>query len=235
MAVPLTSSGRNGGRVGRPVFDASVAPTRQRILNAALDLFFKQGFAATSVKEITLAAGITQGAMYKHFASKEELLHTLIVEATAEGSRLIDEHLAAVDDDPVTQLYAVAYASTLYYTRHRAASMVATFEYIHLDDDLRQDIIKYRLSMRRRVEHFIAAGVAAERFRLPDGGKHAVKFAATALVNVSMRATEMFGPFPQLGDEDLSHFHAVLAIRMLGAEPPAVNLRYQHPMGSAEE
>lgn len=47
--------------------------TRQRIINAAAEVFDERGFAGTSVSEILARAGVTKGAFYFHFASKEEI------------------------------------------------------------------------------------------------------------------------------------------------------------------
>lgn len=47
--------------------------TKQRIARAALTLFVEKGFAETSVRDITAAVGITEGALYRHYAGKEQL------------------------------------------------------------------------------------------------------------------------------------------------------------------
>jgi AcrR family transcriptional regulator len=52
--------------------------TRERILGAALDLFSRKGFSATSVREIVHRVGIRGSSLYNHFASKEEILSTLL-------------------------------------------------------------------------------------------------------------------------------------------------------------
>jgi TetR/AcrR family transcriptional regulator, transcriptional repressor for nem operon len=46
---------------------------RQRLLSAATDLIRRQGFSATSVDDLCAAAGVTKGAFFHHFASKEAL------------------------------------------------------------------------------------------------------------------------------------------------------------------
>lgn len=46
---------------------------RQRLLDAALALIRKQGYVATTVDELCAAAGVTKGAFFHHFASKEDL------------------------------------------------------------------------------------------------------------------------------------------------------------------
>ena len=49
------------------------ASARGRILEAGVQLVRKQGFAATSVDQLCGAAGVTKGAFFHHFASKEAL------------------------------------------------------------------------------------------------------------------------------------------------------------------
>lgn len=48
-------------------------PAKREILRAAMILFSEQGLAATSIRDIADASGYTNPALYKHFASKEEL------------------------------------------------------------------------------------------------------------------------------------------------------------------
>lgn len=48
------------------------------ILEAAMNLFAKQGFLSTSVQEITDASGMSKGAFYKHFDSKESMMLDLL-------------------------------------------------------------------------------------------------------------------------------------------------------------
>lgn len=52
--------------------------TRDRILDAALDLFIEQGYEKTSLREIAERVGVTKAALYYHFASKEEIIRTLV-------------------------------------------------------------------------------------------------------------------------------------------------------------
>ncbi len=47
--------------------------SRERVLNVAQDLFYRQGFLATSVDEIVAAARVSKSNFYYHFRSKEEL------------------------------------------------------------------------------------------------------------------------------------------------------------------
>jgi AcrR family transcriptional regulator len=54
------------------------AMTRERLLGEARRLFRDRGYAATSLEQIAEAAGVTKGAIYGHFSSKEDLLISAI-------------------------------------------------------------------------------------------------------------------------------------------------------------
>lgn len=56
------------------------SPTRQLILDTAHDLFLKQGYAATSMRQIAGRGGLALGGIYNHFAGKEEIFQALILD-----------------------------------------------------------------------------------------------------------------------------------------------------------
>src|SRR4051794_20695230 len=55
------------------------ASTAEGIKETATALFAERGFAATSVRSIALAAGVTGGAIYNHYKSKEEILNEIVL------------------------------------------------------------------------------------------------------------------------------------------------------------
>jgi AcrR family transcriptional regulator len=95
-------------------------PAKQEILRAAMKLFSERGFDATSIRDIARESGYTNPALYKHFASKEELaLHlfetchrrmwakcnTAVVAADSFEDKLegyIGQFLQLVDEHPET-------------------------------------------------------------------------------------------------------------------------------------
>ncbi len=54
------------------------APKREEIINESIKLFVRKGFNQTTVQEITNATGLSKGAFYWHFTSKDELLMTIL-------------------------------------------------------------------------------------------------------------------------------------------------------------
>jgi AcrR family transcriptional regulator len=51
--------------------------TRDRLVRAALELFTTQGYHASTTPEIAAKAGVAEGTIYRHFASKEQLLNEI--------------------------------------------------------------------------------------------------------------------------------------------------------------
>ena len=62
---------------------------KERILEAALELFAKQGYAATSTKAIAEKAAVSEGLLFKHFGNKQGLLDALLKEAEDQAALLV--------------------------------------------------------------------------------------------------------------------------------------------------
>ncbi len=62
---------------------ARPAPTRQRILDAALDLFNREGSLGVTTHDVAAACGISPGNLYYHFRNREEIVRALFEEAIA--------------------------------------------------------------------------------------------------------------------------------------------------------
>lgn len=66
-------------RRSTPTEDSATEPatTRERILDIALDLFIRKGYAETSLREIAAELGFSKAALYYHFESKQDILMAL--------------------------------------------------------------------------------------------------------------------------------------------------------------
>src|SRR5690606_25664309 len=65
--------------------------SRQRILDAALRLFARYGYAATSVRQIAEEAGVAQGLLYNYFDGKEALLRAMLERSAADVERSLSQ------------------------------------------------------------------------------------------------------------------------------------------------
>jgi AcrR family transcriptional regulator len=65
--------------------------TKERILTAARELFAKKGVQKTSLQEIADKLGITKPALYYHFASREDLLRSIVQPLIDEGQLFLEK------------------------------------------------------------------------------------------------------------------------------------------------
>jgi AcrR family transcriptional regulator len=80
--------------VSRPRSD-----TRQRIQEVARELFVQQGVQRTSLQDIADKLGITKPALYYHFASREELVRSILVPLIDEGEQFVEDQESRGDTD----------------------------------------------------------------------------------------------------------------------------------------
>jgi AcrR family transcriptional regulator len=82
----------------------TVPPPRERILQAARDLFYRDGINAVSVDAIAATAQTNKMTLYRHFSSKDELVAAYLSQLAEEGEGLWDKARTAHPGDADAQL-----------------------------------------------------------------------------------------------------------------------------------
>jgi AcrR family transcriptional regulator len=140
------------------------ASTRERILDVALELFTKQGFDGTSLREIAEKLGVTKAALYYHFASKDDILMALHMRFHDFGKVALGE----MAEQPVTlQRWSEFFAEMvehmlaqrnlfLMHERNQAAleklhNKAHDVEHDDIQDRFRRVLADPRISLRDRV------------------------------------------------------------------------------------
>jgi AcrR family transcriptional regulator len=159
-ASRAVSTADGGAGVGGPS-----APVPRRLMAAATRLFADNGYDRTSVQEIVEAAGVTKGALYHYFGSKDDLLH----EIYARLLRLQQERLDACADsrEPVEQRLRKAAADVVVTTLGNLDDAMIFFRSMHQLSPEKQKQVR----AERRLYH--------ERFRaLVEEGQRSGVFSA---------------------------------------------------------
>lgn len=133
------------------------------LLESALDLFGAQGFHATSVQEIVERAGLTKGAFYHHFASKEDVL-LLIHDEFLETQRETIEKIIAAHSSPVDQTREIVRMSVLSVTQYQAHVAVFFQERRYLTAKRAEVVHKKRDAVEKMMGAVIEAGIKAGNF-----------------------------------------------------------------------
>ena len=82
------------------------AATKQKILEVAQELVLEYGFGGMSVDQVITAAGITKGAFFHHFKSKNDLAKALLERYVQMDDQLLHELMARAENlsrDPLQQ------------------------------------------------------------------------------------------------------------------------------------
>ncbi|MFE7574644.1 ScbR family autoregulator-binding transcription factor [Streptomyces sp. NPDC057521] len=86
--------------------------TRRRLVDAAAELFTRSGYASATLGQIAAAAGVTKGALYFHFPSKEALADAVALHGRTLLGAFLDER-RATGDGPVQRLIDLTHWLTL--------------------------------------------------------------------------------------------------------------------------
>lgn len=90
-----------------PKFRRRAEARPDEVLDAALALFIEKGFAGTRVEDVAKRAGLSKGAVYLYFPSKEALIEGLIRRAVLPVADTALEALTSYEGDPRIVISAV--------------------------------------------------------------------------------------------------------------------------------
>lgn len=124
---------------------------KDKILDAALDLFATRGFHRTSVDQIATKAGVSKGLTYNYFDRKEDLLIALVDRASDAMATVAGEH----QDTPAGYQISLRDLLARFGRMLKQDQEGLSFQLSLLFDPALQDLL--RPSLRRRSEGLLAA------------------------------------------------------------------------------
>jgi AcrR family transcriptional regulator len=189
--------------------------TAERIHDAALTLFNDRGYTGTTVRELADACGLTPGAIYNHYASKEALLFAIVDRVHDLADAVLSETLRSVGNDPPTQLEALAAAFTAFHIARPRATRVANRDYIYLPEGERDSVVRRRRRVRALFADVLREGERSGAFSLGElGSDDAVQAASMAILNMVVLVAEWFDPAGPRSALDTAALHGRLALRI---------------------
>jgi TetR/AcrR family transcriptional regulator, transcriptional repressor for nem operon len=82
------------GFLREPVMLTKGEKTKEKIIQAAAELFLRKGFIATSISDLLEATGVTKGSLYFHFSGKDDIALAVLENAEEEFMAFLDAALA---------------------------------------------------------------------------------------------------------------------------------------------
>lgn len=199
-AVPVAATEPNASATKR----AHPGSRYNQILHAGAELFYERGFAAVGVDEIGKRAGVTGPAIYRHFASKDEILATLFDDAI---DRLV-EATAGEFDDPREELENLVRGHARYVLQERNLAGVKMREEHSLAEP-------YSRRLRRRERRYIDRWITCLKRCFPDADHDEIVTATHGALG-ALNSVPMWAP-EALAAENLPDVVAALVLRGLFA------------------
>lgn len=81
-----------------PLDAHSPDPLRERLLDAATRVFARQGYAGTKILDVVREAGLSTGAIYGRFRSKNDLLREAVIGRSSSAARIASDRVERVAD-----------------------------------------------------------------------------------------------------------------------------------------
>ena len=184
---------------------------RERIVAAAVDLFYRQGYGKTTLEQVANELQVTKPFIYAHFASKNELL----VEICSRAIQLAHESLnraMAQDASATERLETVVRDFLTAVLTHQPHAMIYSREEKELEQKDRDAINQLRREFDRRLVELINLGVASNEFHADD-----VQLTALAIGGIVGWAPVWFRANGRLSLEQVTRYLASLALAMVKA------------------
>lgn len=192
---------------------------QRKLAEAAIELFYAQGALATTVREITGACGLTPGALYNHFSSKEHLLYVLIRDIHLQVDQQMAATLASAGPDPAGQLAATVRFLVAHTAGYKKQSRVANREFTVLTGARRREIRDIRRQLRDRLTGILFDGASQGSFSLVGGNDMAAATLCSGTIsNMCVHISEWTLEHYPLGIADLQDRYAQMALRLAGAD-----------------
>jgi TetR/AcrR family transcriptional regulator len=138
---------------------------RTRLLNAAVHVFDRKGYAAASVREIAELAGVTKPALYYHFGSKEGVFVAILDQAQRQFTQSLGKAIARPGSarDRIVALCEDVYGL---FGQNVPIARVAHAVFLGPPDGMPPyDVSVFESRFRQTIEQMAADGLAAGEFR----------------------------------------------------------------------
>ncbi len=168
---------------------ATTESRQRQIVEAARKIIATRGMEAFTVREIAREVGISDGDIYRHFASKKDILMLLIDDVEKTLLEAV-ERATSEKSEPLESLENVLKAHLSYVEQRRGVSLIVISETVRLaDKDLRRRMFDVVNGYLNRIEELLARGVKSGQIsRNIDLGTAALTFFALVHATVTLWA-----------------------------------------------
>lgn len=189
---------------------------RERIIEAARQLFFERGYQGTTLDAVAERLNVTKPFIYSYFASKADLLGEICQRGSTYSVQSLDE-ARALDATPAEQLAYLVDRLCRVVLDHQANVAVFFREEKHLPEEASVRIARLREDFDHKLAALLGEGVQRGEFHIAD-----VRLASLAIGGMVSWMFTWYRPHGRLTSSQLAAGMVDLVLRTVGADPERV-------------
>lgn len=154
---------------------------KNQILEAAIAVFARLGFQQTRMDDIAGQAGLSKGALYLYYKSKDAIIGALLKYFFTQELKHLQDFVVTERPEPVTEQIVLLTRKMVEAMEWMGRLMPIAFEFYALagrDKDVRQFLNEYYLTYRGDLARLIERGIARGEFRSVDANSLAITLTA---------------------------------------------------------
>jgi len=124
------------------------------VLEAAIRVFHKKGYASASIQDVAEEVGVLKGSLYHYIDSKEDLLARIFEDSAGHFLEMLDE-ASGLDERPVERLHSFGRNCSLWYLKNIERVGIYATEWKHLTGKRRKEVVAIRETYEQRLAGLI--------------------------------------------------------------------------------
>jgi AcrR family transcriptional regulator len=192
------------------LWSEDLADVARRLLTSAVRCFAKNGYHATTTRDISVGVGLSPAALYVHFESKELVLFEIMRAGHEQALAYVQDPAVLATESSADRLRAIISRYTAWHARHHVAARVCQFELAALTAEHYEEILDLRHKTNEFFRDAVTRGVADRSFAPVD-----VKRVTRAMLSLSIDLVRWYRLDGSDSPDQLGEFYADLALKLV--------------------
>lgn len=165
-----------------------MAHMKETIKSVAIDLFFKQGYFATSISDIARRCGIQKASIYHHFPAKEDILFGIMQATMTDLMAELNKNLST-EEEVECRMRAAVRSHVAFHLSRQKETFIASSELRGLSKVHFSEIVAFRDEYELAFQRLIQAGIDQGLFAPND-----VKILSYAILTLCTAGATWYKP-----------------------------------------
>jgi AcrR family transcriptional regulator len=183
--------------------------TRERILDAAAELFWTEGFGGAGLRDIADLASINVASIYHYFPSKQDLLVAIILQTYQQCLDEAEQVLTEASG-PADALVALTHHHVVFHCAHARETAISDRELGSVTVNIRRRLVEVRDAYEHLWDRVLEEGIRQSTFAVEDR-----EITRIATITMCSSVATWYRPDGRLTVDQVARTYSRLVLRML--------------------